>query len=262
MKRLPSHGRVACAQCYGESTVVFDVTKRTEGGWRITCNPLAWGNQSPEVIVLGFSKGPTQAGALARAPHNEIAYRGSRLNVAKILAHIGLIPSGPAEQLRATIDRLISDPAGQFHFASLIRCTIERYDSKTSAWKGSGGGMLDKFVATPFGQEIATNCGKRFLSSLPSSVRLVVMFGLGSYLNYVSAARRVFEQVRERQFSYINTVAYTDGAIVVVHVEHFASQGNLLPHWLGEKEHARAKLGRQAQDAVVASGIFQMSRWR
>jgi|GEM_PF-2729714 hypothetical protein len=36
--------------------------------------PLAWGNQQAEVIVLGFSKGSTQSGALENTPHDKIAY--------------------------------------------------------------------------------------------------------------------------------------------------------------------------------------------
>lgn len=179
MSCLPSHGRVACSHCYADVTPQFDESKRAEGDWRITANPLSWGSVKPEVLVLGFSKGPTQAGALASAHHDEIAYKGSRLNVGKILAHVGLIPSDTPEGLRDEVDRLIADPFGRFHFASLIRCTVERYDRKSGLWKGSGGGMLDKFIATPFGASVAMNCTTTFLRDLPEETRLVVLFGLG-----------------------------------------------------------------------------------
>jgi hypothetical protein len=67
---------------------VFDNTKRTssEGTWRITSNPLAWGNAEPDIVVLGFSKGPTQVGALASAPHNAIAYKGSRTTISGFMS--------------------------------------------------------------------------------------------------------------------------------------------------------------------------------
>ena len=97
MSCLPRHGRVSCSRCHTESAPAFDVATRTEGEWRITANPLAWGSTTPEVVVLGFSKGPTQAGALASTPHDDIAYKGSRLNVGKILAHVGLIPAAPPD---------------------------------------------------------------------------------------------------------------------------------------------------------------------
>ena len=84
MNQLPAHGRISCTKCF-DGHVEFDISKRSDGDWRVTANPLAWGNQEPEIVVLGFSKGPTQAGALARTPHNAIAYKGSRTNVGKIL---------------------------------------------------------------------------------------------------------------------------------------------------------------------------------
>jgi hypothetical protein len=140
---------------------------------------LAWGNPNAEIVILGFSKGPTQAGALDKTPHNEIAYKGSRKVVGKILSHVGLIPNADPDTLKRAAGRLVEDSTGRFHFGSLIRCTVERYDHKDRVWKGSGGGMLDKFVATPFGQEIGRNCSTRFLAGLPSETRLVVLFGLG-----------------------------------------------------------------------------------
>jgi hypothetical protein len=255
MSYLPSHGRVSCSRCHSDVAPQFDVTKRTEDDWRITANPLSWGSIKPEVVVLGFSKGPTQAGALASTPHDEIAYKGSRLNVGKILAHVGLIPTDTPDRLKKHVDRLIADRSGRFHFASLIRCTVERFDRKSASWKGSGGGMLDKFIATPFGTSVANNCTKTFLRDLPEETRLVVMFGLGTDMNYVKSAYDLFRRVRPGDWRTINSVAYTDGKITVVHVEHFASQGALIPNWLGENVHARANLGRLSKAAVEASGV-------
>lgn len=250
---LPIHGRVACTRCYQGCTTQFDITKKTEGNWRITFNPLSWGNSEPEVIVLGFSKGPTQAGALAQAPHDQIAYKGSRLNVGRILSHIGLIENGSPDELRRIVDNLIADQNGRFHFASLVRCTVERLDPKTETWKGSGGGMLDKFVSSRFGDEVAQNCVNQFLSELPSKTKLIVMFGLGTKLNYVSSAKKLFEKAKNTKFLELNSVAYSDGNLTVVHVEHFASQGALLPNWLGENNHERARLGKQAKEAVISA---------
>lgn len=147
MSCLPEHGRVQCTACFDTDRVIFDITKQTEGNWQITANPLAWGNPEAEIVVLGFSKGPTQAGALANTPHDEIAYKGSRLNVGKILAHVGLLEKCDNAKLKNLVDDAISDKNGRFHFSSFIRCTVEQYDEKAKKWKGSGGGMLDKFVA-------------------------------------------------------------------------------------------------------------------
>ena len=100
MNCLPEHGRVHCNKCYSSCDTKFDVTKEGQNKWRITANPLAWGAQKPKIIVLGFSKGPTQAGALANTPHDDIAYKGSRLNVGKIMSHVGLIPKSSDDQIK------------------------------------------------------------------------------------------------------------------------------------------------------------------
>lgn len=259
MSGLPKHGRIGCQVCFSGCSTQFDVTKQEKEGWRITSNPLSWGSVEPEVVVLGFSKGPTQAGALANRPHDEIAYKGSRLNVGKILAHVGLIPQVSDDQLKQTVDQLIADDTGKFHFGSLIRCTVERFDQKTEKWKGSGGGMLDQFVATDFGKTVAANCATAFLASLPASTKVVVMFGLGTKQNYEREGFKLFERVRPGSWHWINEVAYSDSTITVVHVEHFASQGALIPNWLGKNVHDRSKLGLMAgsavRDALTGTGV-------
>jgi hypothetical protein len=234
---LPEHGRVSCTLCFPNQSVLFDQTKRTEANWRITNNPLAWGSTTPEVVVLGFSKGPTQAGALASAPHDEIAYKKSRGNVGKILAHIGLLPPAPPNQLKRDVDRMIADRSGRLHFGSFIRCTVERFDEKS-------------FVASSFGRGVAARCATRFLGSLPPSTKLIVMFGLGTNLNYVDAALQVFKVARPGSWRKLNDVSYADEAVTVVHVEHFASQGSLIPDWLGITNKPRARLGKLAQQSV------------
>ena len=249
---LPKHGRINCKNCYSKCEIKFDVTKEEHDGWRISANPLAWGSQKPKVVVLGFSKGPTQVGALNSAKHNDIAYKGSRLNVGKIMSHVGLIPKlDDNEQLKREVDKLIANETGDFHFGSLIRCTVQRFDLKDKKWKGSGGGMLDKFVATNFGHSIAKNCTREFLSDLPTETKLVLMFGLGTKQNYVRESFELFKNARSGDWSWINDVAYTDGRITVVHVEHFASQGAFIPNWLGINDHARSNFGILAQQAVT-----------
>lgn len=249
MEKLPLHGRVNCTKCFKAcDSVRFDTTKRTENDWRITANPLAWGNEDPEIIVLGFSKGPTQAGALASADHDEVAYKGSRTNVGKILKHVGLLNQSAGEDLSELVSRLIANRTGRFHFGSLIRCTVER--NANGAWKGSGGGMLDKFIAKPFGQEVSNNCTERFLKNPSKRTKLILMFGMGTKLNYIHESFNLYKKVRGGSWKWINEVSYTDGKVTVVHVEHFASQGALIPQWLGERDHERRLYGIAAAKAV------------
>jgi len=245
---LPAHGRVACSRCHVHAPVAFDETRTEDSGWRITANPLSWGNPRPEVLVLGFSKGPSQAGELGRLPHNEIPYRKGRQNVGKILAHVGLLPAASPQNLKKMVDQAVGDQNGRFGWGSLIRCTVERFDGKK--WVGSGG-MIDKFMATPFGRRVSTACATEFLGHLPVETKLVIMFGLGVGGSYVSTARKAVEIARPGAWRTVNEVAYTDGKISVVHVEHFASQGANIPNWLGQNTHARSRLGLLARAAVT-----------
>lgn len=251
MSCLPQNGRVQCSACFDTHRITFDTTKQTKGNWRITANPLAWGNPDAEVVVLGFSKGPTQAGALANTAHDEIAYKGSRLNVGKILAHVGLLEKCDNAKLKTLVDQAIADKNGRFHFSSFIRCTVEQFDEKTQKWKGSGGGMLDKFVATDFGKSVSQQCASNFLGDLPSKTKLVIMFGMGSNQNYVREAYKLIQHVRPGKWRWLKEgISYTDDKITIVHVEHFAAQGALIPNWLGENNHERSRLGDLARESV------------
>ncbi len=251
MNCLPKHGRVQCSACYDTNQITFDTTKQTEGNWRITANPLAWGNPEAEIVVLGFSKGPTQTGALANTPHDEIAYKGSRLNVGKILAHVGLMEKTDNSTLKILVDQAIADKNGRFHFSSFIRCTVEQHDVKNKKWKGSGGGMLDKFVATNFGKRVSQQCASNFLGNLPSQTKLVIMFGMGTKQNYVREAYKLYQHARPGAWRWLKDgISYTDNKITVVHVEHFAAQGALIPNWLGENKHERSRLGELARESI------------
>jgi len=234
MPCLPAHSRVGCTVCH-PAPVQFDITLTEGDDWRIRANPLSWGSETPEILVLGFSKGPTQAGALATSPHDEIAYKGARKQAYRILAHVGVVPPS-ADPVRA-MDRLISDRSGRFGFGSLVRCTVERFDRKKMEWTGTGGDMLGAFAKSAFGRAVAGRCADRFLGCLPEQTRLVVLFGMGRKLNYVDAAERVIGQTRSaRDWRRHNEVSYGDEEVTFVHVEHFRSQCRLIPDWLGEPD--------------------------
>jgi hypothetical protein len=235
---------------------VFDETRTFSADlvWRITANPLSWGSSEPEVLILGFSKGPSQAGELQRLAHNEIPYRKGRKQVGKILSHLGLLPAAHPDQLKMMVHKAIADVDGRFGWGSLVRCTVERFDKKTQTWVGSGG-MIDEFMEHEFGRRISRACATKFLRNLPDRTKLIVMFGLGSRGSYVASARRAIEAARPANWRMVNDVAYTDGNITVLHVEHFASQGANIPNWLGVNDHPRSRLGLLARKAVSLTGL-------
>jgi hypothetical protein len=251
MSCLPKHGRIDCSACFKTSSPIFNKTQQSDGNWRITANPLAWGNPEAEIVVLGFSKGPNAVGAsLANQLHNEIAYSGKRPRVGKIRAHIGLLEKGDDTALKNAVDKAIADEKGRFHFGSFIRCGVERNDPK-KGWVSSSGGILDKFVATSFGKMVSEECSSQFLGNLPPQTKLIIMFGMGTKQKYVREAYKIFQHIKPGNWRWlINDVSYTDGKITVVHVEHFSVQGPLLRQWLGEIEHKRSKYGNAARISV------------
>jgi hypothetical protein len=83
------------------------------------------------------------------------------------------------------------------------------------------------------------------------------MLGMGTGGNYILEARKLFERARPGKWSVVNEVAYTDGVITVVHVEHFKSQGSLIPNWLSGDRHPRGKLGLAARAATQAALMSQ-----
>jgi len=250
MNTLPKHGCIDCNRCYKNLDITFNETINSGGKWRITANPMAWGNHNPKIVVLGFSKGPRQIKDIDIIKHEDIAYKGSRLNVARILAHVGLLPNGTDQELKDNLHQVMNNDKGDFHFASLIRCTVERLDN-VKGWTGTGGGMLDKFVDTTFGENITLNCMENYLSVLPAKAKLVIMFGMGTKGNYVKACNQLYKIIRPGNWAWLNEVAYTDGKITVVHVEHFTSQGALIPNWRGLNDNPRSKLGMLAKQAVT-----------
>ena len=253
MNQLPKHGRVACDRCFkGCNTIKFNETQRVSDQWRLTANPLAWGNNQPEIIVLGFSKGPNQISQINKIADNDIAFKGHRANIGKILSHIGIFKSASADDISASI----RDTNGRIHWGSLIRCTVEYFNQDKKYWTGTGNGILQKFLKSNFGNEISTNCAKQYLSQLPSRTKLVVMFGMGANLTYVKQCFDIYKNSIDGDWKWINDVSYSNGRVTIVHVEHFASQGALIPCWLGEKESTRSLLGELAREAVFQSKIL------
>ena len=256
MSCLPQQGCVVCVSCHlqvatriygGEyfDAELFECELKsealTDGDWSLNAGTSTWGNPNAECLLLTFTN---------RSQHWEpsTAFEGSSTAVAKILTHLGPIATGE------DINKLISDQTGRFHVGSLIRCSL--------AYRGTEAGcrVLDKFVDTPFGKEVTGRCTTKFLRDLPTATRLVILFGLGTRGNYVTAAREVIERARPGDWETINEVAYSDGKVTFVHVEHFATKGSLLQQWLGEYKHERAKYGAMARDAVAKSGFAVIER--
>lgn len=65
--------------------------------------------------------------------------------------------------------------------------------------------------------------------------------------------RHIAAEAGSGSWRSVNEVAYTDGRVTVVHVEHSRVRGAHLSNWLGENAHPRADLGFLAREAVAGA---------
>ena len=119
---LPSHGKIECRKCFTDSTKI----NKPHPEWSIINDPGAWGNNTPKYLVLGFSKGSTQANAYDQGAFNDVAFARMRPRLTAILQKLELLKK------EASVDSVIADPEGDFAFGSLIRCSVSRFDKKLS----------------------------------------------------------------------------------------------------------------------------------
>lgn len=260
MSCLPFHGKINCTLCHTGKAVEFNrtLTYSDDGNWRLTANPLAWGSQRPVVVVLGFSKGSSAMAALAnpRSRIEDIPYATKRSWVARLLHSVGLLPGSDQKH----VEKQIADKGGLYHFGSLVRCTVEQkiVENGNETWITKGNGMLENFSSHPFGQEVVSRCTTNFLGSLPASVKVIVLFGLGRNLerkdsgrnrfSYVENVKKTLERTFGRPMQMLNDLAYYNDKITVVHIEHFA-EPSYATRWLS-KDHERRFLRHQAAEAV------------
>lgn len=83
---FPTHGRIACRRCFKDDS---DIQILSE--WQIVNDPGAWGSAIPEVMVLGFSKGFTQANAYRSGRFEDIPFKDMRPRLTDALRAIGVL---------------------------------------------------------------------------------------------------------------------------------------------------------------------------
>lgn len=125
MKAL--HGKLSCRVCFSQT----EAGELRLGKWRIQNDPCYWGRGEPEIFVLGFSKGFTQAKAVRESTFEDIPFKGMRDRLTDALRASGII--------KATehVNYLVSNPDSPVAFVSLIRCSVARVNEKASIKAGS-----------------------------------------------------------------------------------------------------------------------------
>lgn len=207
---LPKHGKIDCRKCF--SGCKEDLMQPTPD-WKLRNDPGAWGNQEPEVLVLGFSKGSTQADIYRKGKFEDVAFGGparSRLNEA--LHTIGLL-----KEDEHVTDK-IEDTNSRFAFGSLVRCSLTRCGAD-DVHSSSGPLVIKSFKEIP---QILDNCSQQFLANLPERTTMVVMLGVSD--PYIKGCFRLLSRIYP-EMKMINEVSYGDGKRLFVHITH-PSPGN------------------------------------
>lgn len=87
---LPVHGKFSCHKCY---QTCEDSFHQPHNLWNMRNDPAAWGGSEPEILVLGFSKGSTQANIYQNGKFEDIAFGGKARNrLDEALKRIGVLP--------------------------------------------------------------------------------------------------------------------------------------------------------------------------
>jgi hypothetical protein len=238
---FPTHGKVDCSLCFPTPGGAISC-----GKWRFHNDPGHWGSSTPIVLVLGFSKGPTQKAACASGPFEDVAFAGLRRRLQKN-------PFNIRDRLRGRGFQPEILPSESFlAFASLIRCSVEMPDAPPT----ESGKMMLRVFRDSAARRLLENCSNRFLRHLPPQLKLVVMLGVQN--EYIVRCRGLIEAIYGSDYRYINPVAYSTGQVTWVHVTHPSGQNGHFNEWLAgansPSKVAKRDLAKKAVEGIAGLG--------
>lgn len=245
---LPQHGYIGCRACFSGNDSSFEFSNDDRTKWRLEQPNAAWGSQTPQILVLGFSRGANQS--KPGTPFDDIAFKGMRKQLGDMLRSLKLLGD-------ERIDAHINTAERKYAFGSLIRCSVAQWDESKLAYSKSGGAILQKFAKGSSTKRIAHTCAGKYLTSLPFETKLVVM--LGNEERYVQFC---FDLIREArgQAAWIEPlekgnplVAYDSLGIRFVHIMHAKAQGSLIPDWVAG---VKSQIDKRRDSAAAVNELF------
>lgn len=241
---LPRHGKIDCRECFQGVSGGF---VKPHPDWQMMNDPGAWGGENPEYLVLGFSKGATQAGIYKSGRFEDVAFAGMRPRLTQALQSVGVLSACEA------VNEKINDSLSNIAFGSLIRCSVSRKDNKQSSAKGCDvysctGPLINKsFVEIP---QVIKACANRYLKNLPQSVRVVLVLGNGN--QYISQCQELIKEMFPDSYKPINSVACAADGRLWVHLAHPSGLNGHFNSWLNGHGSPGLKC-QQAQEAMRMS---------
>lgn len=242
---LPHHGPIPCNRCFTAEDRVAQL-----GRWRVVNDPGAWGASDPEVLVLGFSKGFTQAGAYANGDFENVPFKGMRPRLTAALRTIGLLSA------IQSVDERMQAAETTFAFGSLVRCSLSRRveDPDTPAAKYSCTGAVMPLAFREEVSRVVLTCAQTYLGDLPPRLRLVIM--LGTTDSYIESCRDLVRSLSPTLFKPINSVSYESRGVVFCHISHPSLLNGHHTNWLsGNTSTTPGSKRKEAINAVRLAGL-------
>jgi hypothetical protein len=203
-----SHGPISCRDCYaGEDSIM------ALGDWRLHNNPGYYGSSSPEILVLGFSKGANQNKTAVEGDFDKVAFAKSRHRLQDVLETLNLMPSD------RSIDHLMTAKEKYFGVASLVRCSFCKMKGGTCKTIGD---VIPSSFTNKSTLKIIETCSSKYLGSLPGSTKLVIL--LGTSETYIKKTKELIQRLH-MDFNAINHVSFVAGGALWVYATH-PSPGN------------------------------------
>jgi len=208
---LPKHGKINCQECFEKNELICQPHFK----WRLRNDPGAWGSSEPETLVLGFSKGSTQADIYSTGKFEDVAFGGQARNrLDRILKSVNLLPNN------SHVSDLIESPSKKLMaFGSLVRCSLSRQDDSSGNWLTSGNLILKSFNEVP---DILSRCSKKYVANLPEKTKTIVLLGVTEA--YIKQCHQLLKTLYP-DLQWVNQVAYRSEDRLFVHLTH-PSPGN------------------------------------
>jgi len=235
---LPPHGPIRCRRCFTSDREIEEIAL-----WQVVNDPGAWGAQQPDILILGFSKGFTQANAYRTAPFEAVPFKGKvmRARLTEVLRRIGVLNDSE------TIDPRFSAGEREFGFGSLVRCSLSRLNARGE--RECTGEVMPKAFTEPV-QVVVRRCTQTYLANLPATIRLVVMLGSGS--PYSKGCKNLIRSLYGAEFRDINEVAYETPGALWVHVAHPSPGNGFFSRWMeGASSDASGIKLQRALEAIA-----------
>ncbi len=203
-----SHGSISCRECFTNAESVL-----TFGQWKLHNNPGYYGSSSPEVLVLGFSKGANQNKAARNGDFDKIAFANARHRLQIILETLEIMPKNRG------VDALMTAAEDKFGVASLVRCSLGKMQNGVCKTSGD---VIPSSFTNKDALRIIEHCSKKYLGELPESTNLVILLGTGE--TYIKKTSTLIQKLHN-DFSFVNDVSFMAGGVLWIYTTH-PSPGN------------------------------------